>query len=169
MSHELPTSTELFDERKAVRVDSNGDYDLKDLFCKSGRRYEMGLGLNSISSDIFNLKPVGDSLKFIIVSYHRKIKKCFQFTNAELNKAQAKGSMVTNMEIGKYDEHFAEVFIEQIRTVTNSEVMFEEFAIQTFFNPDDLWDPRILNEEALETSPLGTVSNYRNKYMVSPF
>ena len=77
MSHELPTSTELFDERKAVRVDSNGDYDLKDLFCKSGRRYEMGLGLNSISSDIFNLKPVGDSLKFIIVSYHRKIKKCF--------------------------------------------------------------------------------------------
>ena len=71
------------------------------------------------------------------------------------------------MEIGKYDEHFAEVFIEQIRQVTNSEVMFEEFAIQAFFNPDDLWDPRILNEEALETSPLGTVSNYRNKYMVS--
>ena len=58
ISDELPTSTELFDERKAVRVDSNGDYDLNDLFCKSGRRYEMGLGLNSISSDVFNLKPV---------------------------------------------------------------------------------------------------------------
>ena len=90
-----------------------------------------------------------------------------QFTNAELNNVQTKGSMVTNMEIGKYDEHFAEVFIEQIRLVTNTEVVFEEFAIQAFFNPDDLWDPRILNEEALETSPLGTVSNYRNKYMVS--
>ena len=58
ISDELPTSMELFDDRKAVRVDSNGDYDLNDLFCKSGRRYEMGLGLNSISSDVFNLKPV---------------------------------------------------------------------------------------------------------------
>ena len=61
ISDELPTSTELFDERKAVRVDSDGDYDLNDLFCKSGRRYEMGLGLNSISSDVFNLKPVGQN------------------------------------------------------------------------------------------------------------
>ena len=71
------------------------------------------------------------------------------------------------MEIEKYDEHFAEVFIKQTRMVTNSEVMFEEFAIQAFFSQDDLWDPRILNEEALESSPLGSISNYRNKYMVS--
>ena len=60
LSDELPTSSELFDDRKAVRVDSNGDYDLNDLFCKSGRRYEMGLGLNSIESDVFNLKPVSN-------------------------------------------------------------------------------------------------------------
>ena len=71
------------------------------------------------------------------------------------------------MEIEKYDSHFAEVFIKQTRMITNSEVLFEEFAIQAFFSQDDLWDPRILNEEALESSPLGSISNYRNKYLVS--
>ena len=71
------------------------------------------------------------------------------------------------MEIEKYNDHFAEIFIKQIRHITNSEVMYEEFTIQAFFNPDGLWDPRIVNEETLENSPLGTISNYRNKYMVS--
>ena len=60
ITDELPTSMELFDERKPVRVDSNGDYDLDDLFCRSGRRFEMGMGLNAIRSDIFNMKPVSE-------------------------------------------------------------------------------------------------------------
>ena len=70
ISDEIPTSAELFDERKAVRVDSCGDFDLKDLFCKSGRRYEMGMGLNSIRADIFDMKPVScykrDSKKILL-------------------------------------------------------------------------------------------------------
>ena len=77
ISNEIPTSMELFDGRKAVRMDSNGDYDLNDLFCKSGRRYEMGLGLNSIGSDVFNLKPV----RYRISSHVKRffcIQTCFR-------------------------------------------------------------------------------------------
>lgn len=75
--------------------------------------------------------------------------------------------MATNLAFEEFDEHFAEIFIKQLRLVTNSEVLYEEFAIQAYFNPEGLWDPKILNEEVLESSPLGTISNYRNKYLVS--
>lgn len=58
ISDELPTSTELFEGHKAKRDDWNDEIELKDLFCTSGRRFEIGLGLNAIRADVITFKPV---------------------------------------------------------------------------------------------------------------
>ena len=58
ISDELPTSTELFEGHKAKRDDWNEEVELKDLFCTSGRRFELGLGLNAIRADVIMFKPV---------------------------------------------------------------------------------------------------------------
>ena len=85
----------------------------------------------------------------------------------ELENFKAVQTSYTCKNLENHDDNYAEVFIDQIRCISNSEVLYEEFAIQAFFNPDDLWDPKILNEEIGESSPLGSLSNYRNKYLVS--
>ena len=85
----------------------------------------------------------------------------------ELDNFKNSYTTYTCKDIENHDNDYAEVFVDQIRLITNSEVMYEEFAIQAYFNPDDLFDPKILNEETWENSPLGSISNYRNKYMVS--
>lgn len=87
--------------------------------------------------------------------------------NQELENYKSTQVTYTCKNVENHDDNYAEVFIDQLRCITNSEVVFEEFAIQMYFNPDDLWDPTILNEETWESSPLGSLSNYRNKYLVS--
>ena len=88
-------------------------------------------------------------------------------TNSELNNYNTVQTTYTFKDIESHDENYAEVFMDQLRCISNSEVLYEEYAIQAFFNPDDLWDPKILNEEAGERFPLGSLANYRNKYLVS--
>ena len=34
------------------------DVDLEDLFCRSGKRFEMGIGLSVIKSEVIDFKPV---------------------------------------------------------------------------------------------------------------
>ena len=34
------------------------DIDLNDLFCRSGKRFEAGLGLSMIKSEVIDFKPV---------------------------------------------------------------------------------------------------------------
>ena len=78
-----------------------------------------------------------------------------------------KKKVFTSKNILLQDNHYAEVFIDQVRKITNQEVIFEEYAIQMYFNTDGLWDPTLLNEAEGESTPLGTIANYRNKYVVS--
>ena len=63
ISDELPTSTELFEGAKLKDRDEVGDdIDLNDLFCRSNRRFEAGLGLSAIRSDVIKFKPVCNSI-----------------------------------------------------------------------------------------------------------
>ena len=62
----------------------------------------------------------------------------------------------------------SEVVISQVRKIQNTEAVFEEFLVQMTFAADGLWGPKILQNEAEET-PLGTVGNYRSKYVVRYF
>ena len=51
--------------------------------------------------------------------------------------------------------------------VSNSEAVFDDFHVQMFFSTENLWDPTIIQNEELESSPLGSKSNYRAKFIVS--
>ena len=51
--------------------------------------------------------------------------------------------------------------------ISNSEAMFEDFHVQMYFSTENLWDPKIIQSEELESSPLGSKTNYRSKFIVS--
>ena len=62
---------------------------------------------------------------------------------------------------------FNEVRIEQVCKIQNSEVVHAEYVAQMFFAIDDVWDPKNLQNEVFEDAPLGSLSNYRRKCLVS--
>ena len=55
------------------------------------------------------------------------------------------------------------MFIDQTLRATNIETIYEEFVAQIFFAVEGCWDPKTLQDEALEGSPLGSLANYRSK------
>ena len=65
------------------------------------------------------------------------------------------------------DDNYTEIFIDQLVQISNSEAMFEDFHVQIYFSTENLWDPKIIQNEELESSPLGSKANYRSKYIVS--
>ena len=65
------------------------------------------------------------------------------------------------------DDNYTEVFIDQLVQISNSEAVFEDFHVQMFFSTENLWDPTIIQNEELESSPLGSKTNYRTKFIVS--
>ena len=51
-------------------------------------------------------------------------------------------------------------------SVESNEVGYAEYLVKIMFDDNTIYDPSIVNEQALEDSLLGSFANYRNKSQV---
>ena len=51
-------------------------------------------------------------------------------------------------------------------SIDSNEVSYVEYAVKIMFDDHTIFDPSIVNEQALEDSLLGSFANYRNKSQV---
>ena len=63
--------------------------------------------------------------------------------------------------------NFNEIYVQQVRKIQNSEVVFVEMEVFMLFANEDLWDPTIMQSTDTSGTPLGSLANYRAKYIVS--
>ena len=89
--------------------------------------------------------------------------------NSELERAKDDIAGVFNIAnlASKGPHDFVEVKVEQVCKIQNSEAIYGEYLAQIFFALDDVWDPNVLQNDAYEETPLGSVANYRTKCLVS--
>ena len=59
-----------------------------------------------------------------------------------------------------------EIFCDEVLKLQNKEAIFTDVYCQVYFSLENLEDQSIFNEEALETSPLNTMANYRTRLQV---
>ena len=69
-------------------------------------------------------------------------------------------------DIDKYKNNEVELFAREVVRIENDECVYIDLKVDALFNEEALGDPNIFNNESLETSPLGSLSNYRQKIMV---
>ena len=62
-------------------------------------------------------------------------------------------------------DDYSEVHFDQLLQAKNIEAIYEEFLVTAFFATEGCNDPRVLQDEALEGTPLGTLANYRAKVL----
>ena len=74
--------------------------------------------------------------------------------------------MYSNKNIESYKESDVEIFVDEWIKIENQEVVYTDRLVKILFEEDELYDPSLINEQALEESALGSFSNYRNKIMV---
>lgn len=66
-----------------------------------------------------------------------------------------------------FSDNAIEVYADEIERVENRETIYSDLLVQVYFSQNELGDPAIFNNEELECSPLGSLSYYREKIMVS--
>ena len=71
---------------------------------------------------------------------------------------------ITAKELTLPDD-YSEVHFDQLLQAKNIEAIYEEFLVTAFFATEGCNDPRVLQDEALEGTPLGTLANYRAKIL----
>ena len=98
---------------------------------------------------------------------YNKLLNHFQIENSELLFTDTLVRHVyTCAGIAKFAKGDTEVFLEKQLRVESPEVCYEEMIVKVMFDNDELNDPSIINEQALEDSLLGSHANYRGKTQV---
>ena len=72
----------------------------------------------------------------------------------------------SSSEIAHFAKGETEIFLEKLLKVESPEVCYEELLVKVMFDDNELNDPAIVNEQALEESLLGSHANYRGKSQV---
>ena len=75
-------------------------------------------------------------------------------------------SVYANDKIAAFGGNDVEVFCEEVLKVNNKEAVYTDLRVQTYFSMEDLGKQEIFNVDSLETSPLNTCANYRNRIQV---
>ena len=73
----------------------------------------------------------------------------------------------TGKKLEKFSRNCIELYADELVVVENTESAYTDLAVQVYFSEEMLGDPTIFNNEEMEESPLGTLSNYRCKIMVN--
>ena len=116
---------------------------LKSSMMGSSKRFESGVGLSGVRTDLIKMKP---------------------FTNEEIMQNDDEIQTVYTSKIVPEDPNaFNEMHVEQIKHLENQEMIFDEYDVSVFFCIKDLWNPEVFQSGEMEGTALGTAANYREK------
>ena len=108
-----------------------------------GKRFESGVGLSGVRTDLLELKP---------------------FSNEEILQIDDEIQTVFTSKVVPEDPNsFNEMHVTQIKHLQNQEMIFDEYEVSIFFCTKGLWNPEVFQNGEMEGSLLGSTANYREK------